>query len=330
MPRPIILFTSPWLDLPLEELASRASEWGYSGVELACAGNHLELQRAVSEGGYATETLNLLGRYDLAVPVVSAHRIGTAVLDPVDARHKALLPDYVWGDGDPAGVRQRAIQEMSDVFRAARMLGASVVSGFTGSNLWSFVNGFPSPSVDAVSAGLKEFAKVWNPLLDAAKDAGVKFAFEVHPGQIAFDHHSTGMVLDAIGGREEFGLTFDPSHFHWQGVDPVAFIRQYGSRIYHVHIKDCTLTLDGRASVLNSYLPSGDPRRGWQYRAPGRGGIDFEGIVRELNAVGYAGALSVEFHDPGMNRDYGAEEALKFVRRLDFEPAVSPGSGIFR
>src|SRR5262245_44374192 len=324
MPRPVILYTGQWADLPLEELAHKAGEWGYQGLELCCWGDHFEVQRALSEPDYCSEKLALLGRYDLQPLVVSNHRVGQAVCDLIDARHQAILPDYVWGDGDPEGVRQRAAEEMTATVRAAQKLGVGVVGGFTGSPLWSYVGGYPAPTAEVVENGLREFARQWHPILDACRDAGVKFAFEVHPGQIAFDLYSAEMALDALEGREEFGFTFDPSHLHWQGVDPVEFLRRFAERIYHVHIKDAVLTLGGRSGILNSYLPHGDPRRGWDFRAPGHGGVDWEVVIRALNDAGYDGPLSVEYKDAGMDREYGAEDACKFVKRLDFEPARRP------
>lgn len=330
MPRPIILFTHNWTDLSLDELSGKASEWGYSGFELTCWGDHVEVQRAISEPDYCTTKTELLSKYDLHVPVVSNHRVSTAICDAVDSRHKALVPDYVWGDGKPEGVRQRAIEEMSATFRVAEKLGASVVSGFTGSSIWSYVAGYPGPTPEVIAAGLKDFAKLWNPILDVANECGVRFAFEVHPGQIAFDYWSAEAVLDVLNGREEFGFTFDPSHFHWQGIDPAEFVRRFGDRIYHVHIKDAVLALNGRNGILNGYATRGDARRGWHFRAPGRGGIDWESVIRALNAVGYQGPLSVEFNDADMERESGAEEACKFVRRLDFEPAQQRGPQAFK
>jgi sugar phosphate isomerase/epimerase len=330
MPRPVILFSGPWSDLPLEELAQRAGEWGYQGLELCCWGDHFEVQRALSEDAYCPEKLEVLARNDLTVAVLSNHRVGQAVGDPVDGRHRALVPDYVWGDGAPDGVRERAAEEMQATVRVAEKLGVGVVGGFTGSPLWSYVAGYPGPTPEVVADGLRDFAHRWGPILDACRDAGVKFAFEVHPGQIAFDLYSAEMALDAVDGREEFGFTFDPSHLHWQGVDPVAFLRRFRDRIYHVHVKDAAITLDGRSGVLGSYLPLGDPRRGWDFRSPGRGGIDWEAVIRGLNEIGYDGPLAVDWKDPGMDREYGAEDACKFVRRLDFDPARRRGDDAFR
>jgi sugar phosphate isomerase/epimerase len=330
MPRPLILFTHNWTHLPIDDLAAKAAEWGYSGFELSCWGDHLEIQRAIAEPDYCATKLEMLARHDLQAPVVSNHRVGQAVCDPIDARHQALIPDYVWGDGDPQGARQRAIEEMIATFRVADKLGASVVSGFTGSNLWSYVLGYPGPTAETVAAGFREFAHLWNPILDVAGECGVRFAFEVHPGQMAFDYHSAEMALDALGDRPEFGFTFDPSHFHWQGIDPAEFVHRFGDRIYHVHVKDAVLNLNGRNGVLNGYAAPGDSRRGWHFRAPGRGGVDWEAVIRALNAVGYSGALSVEFNDRDMDREFGAEEAAKFVRRLDFEPAAPPKPRAFR
>jgi len=330
MPRPVILFSGQWTDLPLAELAQKAGEWGYQGLELCCWGDHFEVQRALSEPDYCQQKLDLLSHLDLTVHVLSNHRVGQAVCDAIDARHQKILPDYVWGDGDPEGVRERAAEEMMATVRAAQKLGAGTVGGFTGSALWSFVAGYPSPDADQISAGFQEFAHRWRPILDVCRETGVRFAFEVHPGQIAFDLYSAEMALEALAGREEFGFTFDPSHFHWQGIDPVQFIRRFPDRIFHVHMKDAALSLNGKSGILGSYLPLGDARRGWDFRAPGHGGVDWEGVIRALNDIGYDGPLAVEFKDCGMNRDFGAEDACKFVKRLDFEPAAQHGGAAFR
>lgn len=321
MPRPVLLFSGQWSDLPLEELAPKLAEWGYQGLELACWGEHFEVQRALSEEGYCQEKIDLLTRYDLAPLVLANHKVGQAVCDPIDRRHQALVPEYVWGDGDPDGVHERAAEEMMATIRAAQKLGAGIVSGFTGSPLWSYVAGWPAADAETLREGLEQFAHAWNPILDVCRDAGVRFAFEVHPGQIAFDLHSAEVVLEVLDGREEFGFTFDPSHFHWQGIDPVEFLRRFPDRIYHVHIKDAALTLNGRTGILNGYLPQGDARRGWDFRAPGHGGVDWESVFRALNATGYEGALAVEFKDHGMDREHGAAEASAFVKRLDYPPA---------
>jgi sugar phosphate isomerase/epimerase len=321
MARPVILYSGSWTDLSLEDLTHKASAWGYQGLELACWGDHFEVQRALSEESYCEKKLELLARQDLTAMVLAAHRVGQAVGDPIDARHQALLPDYVWGNGKPAEVRQRALAEMTATARTAQKMGISVISGFTGSPLWSSVLGYPAPRPEAVSEAFHDFAHTWNPILDVFRDCGVRFACEIHPGQLAFDLYSAEMVLDALGGREEFGFTLDPSHLHWQGIDPVEVLRRFPNQIYHVHMKDVVLALNGRSSLLNSYLPPGDRRRGWDFRSPGHGGIDWEALIRALNEVGYSGPLSVEWKDAGMERESGAEEACKFVKRLDFEPA---------
>jgi sugar phosphate isomerase/epimerase len=328
MPRPVILYSGSWSDLALEDFAQRSSDWGYQGLELCCWGDHLEVQRALAEADYCQKKIDLLSRHELTIGVLGGHRVGQAVCDHIDGRHERLVPDYVWGDGDPSGVRQRAAEEMAATIRVAQKLGVGVVSGFSGSSISSYVAGYPAPTPQVVADGFADFARRWNPLLDVCNECGVKFALEVHPGQIAFDFYSAEMALDAVRGRPEFGFTFDPSHLHWQGVDPVEFLRRFPDRIHHVHIKDAVLTLNGRSGVLNSYLPAGDPRRGWHFRAPGRGGIDWEGIIRVLHEIGYEGPLSVEVKDPAMQRDAIAEEALPFLQRLDFEPAPpSPANG---
>src|SRR6516164_6225041 len=203
MARTVLLFSGQWTDLPLEDLAPRVAEWGYQGLDLCCWGDHFEVQRALSEDEYCQHKLALLNRLEMAVPVLSNHKVGQAVCDPIDRRHRGLVPDYVWGDGDPDGVRQRAAEEMMATARAAQKLGAGVLGGFTGSPIWSYVAGYPGPSEEVVAQGLREFADSWQPILDICQECGLRFAFEVHPGQIAFDLYSAERVLDVLDNRPE-------------------------------------------------------------------------------------------------------------------------------
>jgi sugar phosphate isomerase/epimerase len=325
MPRPVILFSGPFADLPLADLAAKAAEWGFAGLELCCWGDHLEVQHSLGDPDYSAGRLSLLANHDLQCPVVANHRVGQAVCDRIDERHRPLLPDYVWGSGDPEGVRERATEEMVATVKVAQTLGATVVSGFTGSGISSYLAGWPAASAEVVDDGFRDFAHRWHPILDACRTAGVRFAGEVGAGQIAFDLYSAERALEAVEAREEFGFLFDPVHLHWQGVDPVAFLRRFPDRIAHVHVADAMLTLDGRSGVLNSLLPPGDPRCGWQPRSPGRGGIDWDAIIRGLNEIGYDGPLSVDWADPGIDRDFGAEDACKFVKQIDV-PAPPPRS----
>jgi sugar phosphate isomerase/epimerase len=321
MSRPILLSSDRWADLPLETLVPQVAEWGYQGLDLSCWGDHFEVQRALSEEEYCSGKLALLRQNELEAPVISHHRLGQVICDILDpTRHRDLVPDYVWGDGQPAGVLERAIQEMIGTIQAAQKLGASVVSCYCGSPLWPGVAGFPPLTPPLISGALRDFAHRWTPILDACQESGLRLALEVRPGQLAFDLTSAEMVLDAIHGREEFGFTFDPVPLYWQGIDPVEFLRRFPERIYHVHVSDATMTLNGRAGLLGGYLPEGDSRRGWQPRSPGRGGIDWEGILRALHAIRYQGPLAVDWNDPEMDRSFGAEEACRFVRRLEFDP----------
>lgn len=321
MARPVTMFTGQWADLPLETLAQKFSSFGFDGLELACWGDHFEVNKALSEPDYCSRKRAVLEKYNLNVWAISAHLVGQAVLDNIDERHQAIVPPYVWGDGNPAGVNQRAAEELKNTARAAQKLGVKVVNGFTGSSIWHLLYSFPPVSPKMIDDGFKLLAERFNPILDVFAECGVKFALEVHPTEIAFDIYTAERALDALGWREEFGFNFDPSHLLWQGVDPVEFIRRFPDRIYHVHMKDAIVTLDGRSGILSSHLNFGDPRRGWDFRSLGHGKVNFEEIIRALNHAGYQGPLSVEWEDSGMDRDHGAKEALEFVRRVDFAPS---------
>jgi sugar phosphate isomerase/epimerase len=324
MSRPVTLFTGQWADLTLEVICQKAAKWGYDGIELPCWGDHFNVQQALKDDAYCKGRHELLGKYGLKCWAISNHLAGQAVLDVIDERHKAILPPHVWGDGNPESVRKRAAQEMIDTARAAAKLGVTVVNGFTGSSIWHLLYSFPPVSDAMIDAGFNLLAERWNPILDAFKKEGIRFGLEVHPTEIAFDIYSAERAVQALDGRPEFGFNYDPSHLLWQMVDEVEFIRSFPDRIYHVHVKDAARMLNGKTGILGSHLNFGDPRRGWDFRSPGRGQVNFDAIARALNSIGYSGPLSVEWEDPGMDREYGAAEAAGFVKqRMGFTAPAS-------
>jgi sugar phosphate isomerase/epimerase len=319
MKRQITLFSGQFADLPLEVFAKKVADWGYDGVELACWGEHFNVPMALRDRAYRDGIRTILNDHGLSCTVISSHLVGQAVCDRVDDRHRRLLPASIWGDGEPEGVRHRAEERMKDTARAAAEFGADTVVGFTGSSVFHFFNGWPPATVEMVNAGYDDFAERWGRIMDVFDEVGVRFALEVMPGEIAYDAITTRRTLDAIGRRSSFGLNFDPTHLHWQMIDEVAFLNDFGDRIFHVHCKDARRNLNGRTSVLASHLPSGDPDRGWDFVSVGHGDVPFERIIRALNQIGYAGPLSVEWEDSLMDRDAGAAEALDMLRRLSFE-----------
>jgi sugar phosphate isomerase/epimerase len=196
------------------------------------------------------------------------------------------------------------------------------VNGFTGSAVWAMLYFFPPTSQADIDAGYEDFAKRWLPILDVFKAEGIKFGLEVHPTEIAYDIVTTARALKALDYHPSFGINFDPSHLIHQFVDPVAFIDEFADHIFHVHIKDSRVQLNGRSSILSSHLDFGDTRRGWDFVSPGHGDVKWDPIIRALNRAGYNGPLSVEWEDSGMDREFGAPEALEMIRSQDFTPST--------
>ncbi|MGQ8337449.1 sugar phosphate isomerase/epimerase family protein [Sunxiuqinia sp. A32] len=320
MARPVTIFTGQWADLPIETMCQKAKEFGYDGVELGCWGDHMEIDKANQE--YCDQRKTLLDKYDLKLFTISTHLVSQCVCDNIDERHKNILPAYIWGDGDPEGVRQRAAKEIIETGRAAKNLGIDTVVGFTGSSIWHMLYSFPQATQEMIDKGYEDFAKRWKPILDEYQKMGVKYALEVHPTEIAFDIESAKRALKAIDYHPAFGFNYDPSHLGYQHVDYVRFIYEFSDRIFHVHMKDVYWSdVPMTVGIFGGHIDFGDNRRYWNFRSLGRGKINFENIIRALNDIGYDGPLSVEWEDSKMDREAGATEACNFVRQVDFTPS---------
>jgi sugar phosphate isomerase/epimerase len=322
MARPVTLFTGQWADLTLDELAQKTSAWGFDGLELACWGDHFEVDKALEDDGYVQAKRDLLEKHGQKCFAISSHLVGQCICDPIDERHKGILSARLWGDGNPEGVRQRCAEEMKNTARAARKFGVDVVNGFTGSSVWGMFYFFPPTGQADIDKGYEDFANRWLPILEVFKDEGVKFGLEVHPTEIAYDIVTARRALDAVDNHPSFGFNFDPSHFIHQFINPVFFLDEFPDRIFHMHVKDSRVQLNGRNSILSSHLDFGDPRRGWDFVSPGRGDVNWDQVIRALNRIGYNGPLSIEWEDSGMDRDWGAPEALEMIRSQDFTPST--------
>ena len=320
MARAVTLFTGQWADLTLSELAKKAAGWGYDGLELACWGDHMDVDKAATDKDYCKKQKGILEENGLKLFAISNHLAGQLVCDlNNDSRSDGFAPADCAGDAEKK--RAWAVETMKNTAQAAKNLGIDVVNGFTGSSIWHLLYSFPPVTDEMIDDGFANFAKMWNPILDVFDECGVKFALEVHPTEIAFDIITARRALDAIGNREAFGFNFDPSHLLWQMVDPVRFLEEFSDRIYHVHMKDAALQLDGKSGILASHLNFGQAERGWDFRSLGRGDVDFEEIIRMFNRIGYTGPLSIEWEDCGMEREHGAKEACDFVKDIDFAPS---------
>jgi sugar phosphate isomerase/epimerase len=332
MARPVTLFTGQWADLSLIELAPLAKRMGFDGLELACWGDHFEVEKAAASKEYCKDRWKILSDNGLRAFAISNHLVGQAICDNIDARHQAIVPPHIWKDGDPEGVRQRAADHMKMAAQAARnfidakpaggLKFPAVVAGFSGSSVWHASYAFPPTSQDFIQKGYDDFGKRFLPILDAFDELDVNFALEVHPTEIAFDIASAHRAVEAVKNHRRFGFNYDPSHLGYQGVNYVKFLREFSDRIYHAHMKDVWWGHgNGDVGVFGGHTNFGDHRRYWDFRSIGHGDIQFEEIIVALNDIGYGGPLSIEWEDVRMDRVHGASESCRNVRSYDFAPS---------
>jgi len=296
---------------PFEKVLTYVAKLGYETVEIACwkGSTHIDIDRIVA--GEATRYRRLVEDHGLTISGLSNHLEGQLVLGPHDASTDA------WYRGSPEAKVEYGMARMKRTAEAAAALDIPVVNGFIGAPNWGAWYVFPPGNEQLFEQGFELFAERWGEILDVFADHGIKFAHEVHPQQQAYNIETAEHAVKAIGGRKEFGFNFDPSHLVWQGIDPVVFIKRFGSRIYHAHAKDAELVRENLAvsGVLStgSWMRAG---RGFRFRVVGWGDVEWKRVMTAMLEVGYDYVLSYEHEDPVMSREDGCEKCLSFLKRL--------------
>jgi len=165
----------------------------------------------------------------------------------------------------------------------------------------------------------------WTKWNNVAKKYGVKIAFEAHPGMTVHNPEDIVRLRKAAG--KQLGANLDPSHFFWQGIDPIEAARYLGENkcIFHVHAKDCEIDPKNSGITGNLDIKSyGDLKgRSWVFRTVGYGhGDDFwKPFLSMLRRYGYDGVISIEHEDSLMSMGEGFEKAVEYLKpRLLAEP----------
>jgi len=306
------IFTALFGEWTLEKVAAHVAGLGYEAVELpAWAGNpHFELSTALGGGGRKVK--KLLADHGLAISALNAGIAGQLSMGPHDSSTDAWAPGMT-AEQKVAYARDQIVLTA----RAAAEMEIPVVAGLIGSHVWDKWYIFPPANEKMYEEGVQLFAERWNGILDELKKLGVKWALEVHPTGIAYNIETAQMALAALGNRPELGFNFDPSHLVWQLIDPVVFIKTFKDRILHCHAKDAELQEDEvhRSGVI----PTGSwmrPDRGFRFRVPGWGQVNWRRVMTALVSVGYDYVMSYEHEDPVMSPEDGAEKAIQYLKPL--------------
>jgi Sugar phosphate isomerases/epimerases len=308
------IFTVLYGEKPLEEVASYVSGLGYEAVELNAWKDsaHFDLDACLKDADYARNLKSMLAGHGLQISALNNALAGQLVLSSDDP-----ATDKWTTYKDPDERAKFGMEEMKKTAQAAAQLGVPVVTGFVGSQVWNSWYIWPPEHEDFYNRAWQVFADRWGTILDTFKQYGVKFALEVHPREMAYNIETAQKAVEVLGERPEFGFNFDPSHLIWQLIDPVIFIKTFGKRIYHCHAKDGELQEDEvrRSGVI----PTGGwmrPDRGFRFRVPGWGDVNWRRVLTALASVGYDYVLSYEHEDPVMSREDGCEKAIEYLRPL--------------
>jgi sugar phosphate isomerase/epimerase len=304
------IFTANYLDRPLEEVCKFVAEMGFEAVELPAfkGSTHLDVDEVIKNGS-GQKIKQMINNYGLEISALSNHPEGQIILGPFGKDTDAIF------EGTPEEKIKHGMERMKITAQAANELEVPVVCGFIGCE--NFGRYFPWPYSKGWAEMEEQFVERWGKVLDSFKEYGVKFAHEPHPNQLVYDIETAEKSIELMGNRPEWGFNFDPANLIYLGLDVENFIQAVGDRIYHVHAKDGEVVKHNvkRSGVLATG-PWDRIDRGFRFRIPGWGSVNWKTVITELTLVGYKHALSYEHEDVIMSRQDGIEKTVEFLKPL--------------
>lgn len=302
----------------LDGIARWAASLGYQGVQIpAWDTRTIDLTKAAESKTYCDDYKGKLAALNLEVTELAPYLQGQMLC--VHPAYEVMFEGFHPPGLKGAARTDWAARELNKAIRASVNLGLRNIPVLSGGFCWHMVYPWPQRPPGIIAEAFDELAKRWRPLLDAARDNGVVFGFELHPGSDVFDGATYEMFLDRVDDHPAACLNYDPSHFLLQQLDYLEFIRLYGRRISGFHVKDAEFRPSGRVGVYGGYQ-SWSGRAG-RFRSLGDGQVDFKQVFTLLTEAGYSGWAVLEWECCVKSPEQGAAEGAPFIARHLIQPA---------
>jgi len=310
---PLALLTDALGDMPLQDVLEWCATRGLAGVELGVGAYspapHIAREDLLANPGVRRDLLRSVTEAGLEIVALNASGNPLHPIPSIAAEHGQALRDAISLAGE-LGVE-----------RVVAMSGCPGGPGSNGSGSWPlFAGGAWLPDMEGLwpQQFERSIAPFWRELSLWAKDTApdVLICLELHPGTSIYNAESFARLREVTD--ENIAVNLDPSHFWWQGIDPIATIERLGPAVGFVHGKDTKLHADRIAvhGVLDFRWPSEPETMPWHFCAVGGGRplSEWAALIRALADHGYHGSISIEHEDPNLGPEAGIEASISGLR----------------
>lgn len=296
----------------LESISQWAADLGYRGLQIPTwDARALDLDKAAESKTYCDEYKGKLAEKGLEVIELAAYLQGQVMA--MHPAYERLFQPFYPANLSPTEATAWAQGELKKTIRASANMGTANISVLSGGLAWPYLYPWPQRSEGLVEEAFEELAKRWLPALDEAKDKGITFGYELHPGSDLFDGMTYQRFLDLTNGHPAACITYDASHFLLQQMDYAAFIELFPDRIKAFHVKDAEFNPSGLAGVYGGFADW--KKRPGRFRSLGDGQVDFSRIFSLLTEYGYDGWAILEWECCLKSPEQGAREGAPFIQR---------------
>ncbi len=299
-------------NMALEQALEMAADLGYSCLELSShTGGRFEVGRMLKDRE-GKKISRLVKSFGLRISAINMSWDSQLVLGPHHADTDLIFK------GTAEEKIKYGTHRLLLAAELANNLEIPVVTGFTGCEDYS--RWFPWPDANAWESMESAFVERWGAILRRFDELGILFGMECHPKQMVYNTETALRSIELLGDYKSWNFNFDPANLMLAGVNPVVFVAEIGARIVNVHAKDGEIVEHhaGRSGLLANG-PWDRSDRGFRFRIPGWGDVQWKKIITELSIQGYNGVLTVEHEDPTMGPVDGIKKAINFLKPLLIE-----------
>ncbi len=290
---------NPYLP-PWTRVLSEASEAGYSAIELGPYG-YLPIDTGIVSAELNANKLAIVA--------------GTIFEDLVDPAHQPYVLHAV---DDICKLITDSKLPRLETYPGQKFAAPYLTVMDWGHDERDYAAGHPDRAPRLSGDAWKQFMSHITAICKRAREWGVRAVIHPHAGGYIEFSDEIEKTVQAIP-YDIAGLCLDTGHLYYAKMNPATVLRQYADRLDYVHFKDVNQSVYNE--VMHEKIRFFEACGKGAMCPIGTGALDYPGIRRTLEEIGYSGYITIEQERDPRNSDTSLRDvkaSVDYLKRVGY------------